>query len=196
MQLTSNVGLITIRELLRDPQYRAYFVKVPKLPEHYTPDALPWRLLVLKHGEHVWRGKRFGTYEEAFAGFKKMLPNIENAAINCPGLNFVPPMRTVKVKGRFHTEGKLKGTPIIKTLVWTPRLEPDHDAHHWCAYCRRPSIFVDKGMGARMLNGQRLPASRVALRCMICGTNSELMDIRKPQNNQAWDLNRPRFYYG
>ena len=190
--MTATVGLITIRELLRDPQYKAYFVKVPKLPEHYTPESLPWRLLVLKQGEHIWRGKRFGTYEEAFAGFKTMLPKIENAAINCPGLNFVPPMRTVRVKGKVDAKGK----PIIKTLVWKPRLEIDHEAHSWCAYCRRPSIFVDKGLGAKMLNGQRLPASRVALRCSICGSNSGLMDIRKPENNQAWDLNRPRFYYG
>ena len=190
--MASNVGLITIRELLRDPQFKAYFVHVPKLPEHYTPDAMPWRLLVLKKDEHTWRGKRFGTYEEAFAGFKKMLPVIENAAINCPGLNFVPPMRTVRVKNRVDEKGK----PLIKTLVWQPRLEPDHQAHHWCAYCRRPSVFIDRGMGAKMLNGQRLPAARIALRCMICGSNSELMDIRKPQNNQAWDLARPRFHRG
>jgi hypothetical protein len=192
--MTSAIGLITIRELLRDPQFKEYFVKVPQLPEHYTPDALPWRLLVMKQGESVWRGKRFGTYQEAFAGFKTMLPKIENAAINCPGLNFRPPLRTVKVKGKFHTEGRLKGKPVVKTLVWKPRLEADHERHEWCGYCRRPSIFVDKGLGARMLNGTRLPATRIAHRCMICGTNSELMDLRKPQNNQAWDLSRARFY--
>lgn len=190
--MTATVGLITIRELLRDPQYKAYFVKVPKLPEHYTPDSLPWRLLVLKQGEHIWRGKRFGTYEEAFAGMKTMLPKIENAAINCPGLNFMPPVRTVRVKGKVDAKGK----PIIKTLVWKPRLEADHEAHYWCGYCRRPTIFVDKGLGARMLNGGRLPASRVAFRCSICGSNSQLMDIRKPENNQQWDLQRPRFYHG
>jgi hypothetical protein len=188
------VGLITIRELLSDPEYRKYFTTVPVLPSHYTPDALPWRLLVQKSGEHVWRSKRFGTYQEAFAGFKTMLPKIENAAINCPGLNFMPPVRTVKVKGKFHTEGRDKGKPVIKTLVWKPRLEPDHSAHYWCGYCRRPTTFVDKGLGARTLNGFRLPATRVAFRCSVCGSNSELMDIRSPQRNQQWDLSRPRFY--
>jgi len=190
------VGLITIRELLRDPEYRAYFTRVPKLPDHYTPEMKPWRLLLQLKGDTTWKSKRFGTYQEAFAGFKLVLPKIENAAINCPGLNFVPPMRTVKVKNKFHTEGKLKGKPIIKTLVWRPRLEADHEAHYWCAYCRRPSIFVHKGIGAKMLNGSRLPATRVAYRCMICGSNAELMDLRRPQYNQGWDLNRPRFYHG
>jgi hypothetical protein len=123
-----------------------------------------------------------------------VLPKIQDAAINCPALGFAPPMRTVRVKGKFHTEGRLKGKPVVKTLVWKPRLEADHLQHHWCAHCRRPTIFVDKGMAAKLLNGYRMPATRVAYRCSLCGTNAELMDIRQPQRNQAWDLNRPRYY--
>jgi hypothetical protein len=186
-------GQITIRELLRDPQFKAYFVKVPKLPDHYTPDAEPWRLLVVKQGETRWRSKRFGTYQEAFAGFKKMLPSITDAAINCPGLSFMPPTRTVKLKGKFEV---VKGIqkPILRTLVWAPRLEADMAKHHWCGYCRRPTVFVNKGMPPRMLNGFTLPATRVAYRCNMCGATDELMDIRNPENNQQWDTSRPRFY--
>jgi hypothetical protein len=45
-----------------------------------------------------------------------------------------------------------------------------------------------------MINGFRLPATHVAFRCGICGSNSNLMDIRQPQMNQRWDVNRPKFY--
>lgn len=190
----TDVGLITIRELLSDPQYKAFFTKVPVLPDHYTPDALPWRLLVQKNGESVWRGKRFGTYQEAFAGMKTMLPKIKNAAINCPGLSFMPPIRTVKVKGKFITEGRNKGKPLIKSIVWKPRLEADHALHYWCGYCRRPATFVHKGMAARTIGGYRMPASRIAFRCSICGSSDEIMDIRNPERNQGWDLNRPRLH--
>lgn len=186
-------GQITIRELLRDPQFKAYFIKVPKLPDHYTPEAEPWRLLVVKQGEHKWRSKRFGTYQDAFAGFKKMLPVISDAAINCPGLNFMPPTRTVKLKGRFEV---VKGIqkPVLRTLVWAPRLEADMPRHHWCGYCRRPTVFVNKGMPSRMLNGFTLPATRVAYRCNVCGSSDEIMDIRSPELNQQWDVSRPRLY--
>lgn len=189
-------GQITIRELLRDPQYRAYFTAVPVMPDHYTPDSLPWRLFVNKRGETKWRSKRFGTYREAFAGMKKMLPNINDAAINCPGLNWQPPMKTVRLKGKFYETGKLKGQPILRSVVWKPRLEPDMAQHHWCAFCRRPTVFVNKGMAARMLNGLLLPATRVMFRCSICGAHEEIMDIRKPENNQAWDLTRTRVRNG
>lgn len=178
----TDVGLITIRELLRDPQYKSYFTKVPKLPDHYTPELLPWRLLVQKQGETKWRSKRFGTYKEAFLGFKKMLPSITNASINCPGLNFSPPIRHVR----------LKSSGAVKSLVWKPKLEAGMGDHHWCGYCRRPSIFVNKGMPAQMLNGFRLPPTAAALRCCICGSRADLMDIRQPINNQQWDTARPR----
>lgn len=182
------VGMITIRELLADPQYKAYFTKVPKLPDHYTPEALPWRLLVRKEGEQQWRSKRFGTYQEAFQGFKVMLPKIQDAAINCPALNFMPPVRTVRVKGKLDA----KGNQVIRSLVWKPRLEADMLPHEWCGYCRRPTIFGAKAMSPRMLNGYRLPATDVKLRCLTCGSSAQIMDIRHPENNQRWDTNRPR----
>lgn len=187
------VGLITIRELLSDPEYKKYFITVPQLPGHYTPDVLPWRLILQLKGDTHWKSKRFGTYQEAFRGFKTVLPKIQDAAINCPGLNFVPPMRTVRVKNKFIV---VKGVqkPLVKTIVWKPRLEADHEPHQWCGFCRRPTIFVNKGMGARMLNGFRLPPTQVAYRCGLCGASEGIMDIRHPERNQAWDVNRPKFH--
>lgn len=186
----ADIEQITIRELLRDPQYRAYFTKKPLIPDHYTPEVKPWKLMVMKKGETIWRAKRFGTYKEAFQGFKILLPKLHDAAINCPGLDFMPPVRNVKVKGRTDA----KGRPIVRTLVWKPQLAPDMGAHYWCGHCRRPAVFVNKAMSPRMLNGLKLPASKVAFRCSICGASEEIMDIRRPETNQRWDTNRPRIF--
>lgn len=176
------VGMITVKELLADPQYKKFFTTVPKLPDHYTPDKLPWRLMVLKEGEKAWRSKRFGTYAEAFQGFKTMLPKINDAAINCPGLNFMPPVKHVRLK----SSGK------VRSIIWQPRLTPDMLPHYWCGYCRRPTLFGNKATAAKMLNGYRMPASEVRYRCLTCGSSADLMDIRHPENNQRWDVNRPR----
>lgn len=184
------VGMITIRELLRDPQFKEYFTKVPQLPDHYAPEAQPWRLLVMKEGEHVWRAKRYGTYQEAFKGFKTMLPKLHDAAINCPPLSFRPPIRTGRVKGKFDAKGK----PILKSIIWKPRLTPDMLQHHWCGYCRRPTLFGNKAMPPKMLNGMKMPISEVQFRCLVCGSSERIMDIRHPENNQGWDINRPRVF--
>lgn len=190
----ADAGLMTIRELLADEEYKKYFMTIPHLPEHYTKDAQPWRLLVQLTGDPKWKSQRFGTYKEAYIKLKKLMPKVNNAAINSPGLGFMPPVRTVRVKGKVHDTGKLKGQPVLRTLVWKPQLTADMAQHHWCAHCRRPTIFADKGMPTRMLNGTRLPATRVAYRCTLCGTNAELMDIRKPELNQRWDVARPKVY--
>lgn len=186
-----SIDLITIRDLLRDPQYKKYFTTVPKLPPHYTTANMPWKLYVLKSGEKIWRSKRFGTYGEAFAGFKQMLPVIENAAINCVPLTFTPPMRTVKVKGKTEIiRGRER--PVIRTIMWTPKIEADMAHHDWCGHCRRPSIFRNMVMSGARAKGYALPTSEPALRCIICGASERITNIRHPEKNQAWDLNRAR----
>lgn len=180
--------LITIRELLSDPQYKAYFTQVPKLPAHYTVDNLPWKLMVLKPGEHAWRTKRFGTYPEAFAGFKRMLPTIENAAINCRPVGFLPPTYRVRVKGQFDKKGK----QLIAHRLWKPQITEDMATHNWCPHCRRPTVFIMAVLPPRHREGFDIPFSEPALRCGICGISERMVDLRHPENSQNWDVNRVR----
>lgn len=185
------VEMITIRELLRDPTYKKYFMSVPKLPEHYTPDSLPWRLMIQKPGETQWRSKRFGTYREAFDAFKRLLPTIHNAAINCPPLHFMPPVKTVKLKGK--TDGK--GRPILKTIVWKPAIDAELEKHYWCPFCRRPTVFrMAIAPKRRSKSGHILVASEPSMRCMICGASENIVDLRHPERHQNWDVNRPKVY--
>jgi len=188
-----SLELISMNELLRDPTYRAYFLKAPALPSHYGPERLPWKLLVLKQGETVWRSKRFGTYQEAFEGFKRMRPHISNAAINCPSLDFMPPIRTFRVKGKTVKVGN-KVMPLMKSRVWTPQLTYDMADHNWCPYCRRPSIFRMALPAKRSVGGfiiEPIPA----IRCIICGASESIVNLRQPEKAQSWDSNRPKVYY-
>ena len=186
--------MITIRELLRDPRYKEFFTKPPILPDHYTPESLPWKLFVQKEGETVWRAKRFGTYRDAFDGFKKMLPVIQNAAINCPPLDFMPPIRNVRVKNKFITVRGGHKKPYIRSLVWKPQITDDMEQHSWCSHCRRPTIFRYSTPKERVLNGFVVPSPEPSLRCIICGASDRIVDLRRPENAQKWDANRPKIY--
>lgn len=190
----TNVELITIHELLRDPMYREYFTKAPKLPDHYVsnPEAMPWKLYVLKRGEDKWRTKRFHTYREGFAGLKKMLPIIENGSLNCPALSFMPPIKNFRVKGKYLDAAKKK--PMMKTKVWQPKLEADQPKHNWCPHCRRPSIFIFANKPFISPSGTKIPMGEPMMRCMICGASERVVDLRDPLSHQKWDSDRPSVF--
>lgn len=191
--MSSQLELITIHELLKDKEYREFFLKTPVLPDHYGPENKPWKLIILKRGETQWRSKRFGTYKEAFTGLKTMLPSIINGAINCPPLDFMPPVKNFRVKDKFVGNGHLR-KPLIVSRVWKPRITDDMGEHNWCTYCRRPSIFR-YAMLSRSTAGYAPIAGEPEIRCIICGASSRLVNLRHPeQSAQKWDPTRPRLY--
>lgn|SRR5690606_7284549 len=174
--------MITIHELLKDPTYRKFFCKVPKLPAHYRPENKPWRLLVLKRGSNRWAMKRFSTYQEAFAVLKKLLPTLQDAALGCPGFDFEPPLKTVKIKGKFHTTESGKKIPVTRQMVWKPTIPMDEiEPHHWCPYCRRPTIFrlfdTHQMLTSKKLGGVMIDPT--LLRCTICGVSERLVNLRR-----------------
>lgn len=183
-----SIEMITIHELLRDPQYREYLKKVPKLPPHYKPELKPWKLIVLKKGETAWRSKRMGTYVEAFNGLKKMLPIIEDGTICSPALPFMPPVKTYKIKGKFDNRGR----PMLKSVIWQPRIDADMMPHNWCPYCRRPTVFRMAVRSTKISGGFVTPPSEYALRCGICGASESIVNMRHPERHQQWDPNRPK----
>lgn len=185
--------MITLRELLQDSAYKQYFLKVPKLPGHYTPESLPWKLMILKVGEKQWRVKKFGTYPEAFEAVKKLLknPDIFDMVINCPGLDWQPPIRVFKAK----VKGKLdkNNNPVIVTRaqVWKPKIDSDMQPHNWCPYCRRPTVFkyfeTHPSMTKQRVGRRGSGVDPTLLRCTICGASERLVDLRHPTNQQNWD---------
>lgn len=188
----TSLEMITIQELLRDKQYREYFLKAPKLPEHYNrPGMLPWKLYIQKPGETIWRAKRFSTYRDAFEALKKLMKSgtVGNAAINCPPLAFIPPVRNVRLKGVIDKQTKKQA---IQTIVWKPRIESDMADHLWCGHCRRPSIFRVAAVNINRKDAKYiLPVGEPALRCSICGASERVINLRNPLTAQRWDPTRP-----
>lgn len=184
-------GQIGIIELLRDPEYKKYFMTVPKLPPHYA-GSKPWRLYVLLKGQQVWKMKRFETYKEAFKAFKKLLPKIADAAINCAALTFRPPIKSVKLKGKTEVvRGKTQ--PVFRSLIWRPQLDADLERHEWCSYCRRPTVF--KVLSSRLHTGNgHVMITDPKLRCTICSASEDIINLKHPEKEQAWDSTAPTLY--
>ena len=183
---------ITIRELLKDEEYKKYFLTVPRLPEHYK-GTKPWKLLVRLKGESKWRAKRFETYKEAVIALKKYLPKAEDVVINCPPLGFRPPLKNVRLKGQYSLV-RGKKVPVFRTVIWKPKLEDDHGRHTWCSYCRRPTIFKVLAARIHTINGDAALLSEPRLRCTICSSSETIVNIKNPEKEQAWDSSAPALY--
>jgi len=186
--------MLTIHDLLQDPVYKGFLRTVPTLPDIYGPDRKPWRLMVLLKGEKHWRSKRYGTYREAFAALKKYLPRAADATINCPAIDWQPPTKVVKVKGKYIVKGKgknAKKVQVTKTITWKPKMPMDEfEEHYWCPFCRRPTVF------RTMDSHTSLPARKTAgvgidptlQRCIICGASENIVNLRNPAAHQRWDV--------
>lgn len=183
---------ITIKELLKDEQFKKYFLTTPQLPDHYR-GSKPWKLFVKLKGKDRWQAKRFETYKEAAVAFKKLLPKLEDAAINSPALGFRPPIRNVRLKGQSTT---IRGqqSPVYRSVVWRPSLDADHETHYWCPYCRRPTVFRVLATRLHTIDHKSSFLSAPRLRCTICMASDELVNIKHPEREQAWDLNKPPLY--
>lgn len=176
------MSMLTIHDLLEDATYRAYIKRRPHLPAHYTPDKLPFRLMVKLKGEPQWRMRRFGTYDEMFLAFKKLLPKLQDAALQIPGTGDTPPNRVVKIKGKFFTNGKGERLQVTKLVPWQPKIPADEfEEHHWCNYCRRPTVFKrftrHHALSARKTGG--VPIDPSLHRCTICGASENIVNIRR-----------------
>lgn len=186
--------MITLEELLQDEDYKKFFLTVPKLPPHYR-GTLPWKLMILKEGETQWRTKRFATYTEAFKALKKLRPNIKDGLINCPGLDWQPPIKRYRVKGRTVRVGR-KQVPMIRLVAWKAPIPAELPQHHWCPYCRRPTVFtyfeVHPAMTKQRVGGMGANVDPTLLRCGICGASEQLVNLRDPLNHQNWDTNRAK----
>lgn len=171
--------MLTIVDLLEDPIYKAYFCRVPKLPAT-TSISPPWRLYVLKKGEKQWRRKDFPTYTAAFKTLKKMLKQgvVKDAAIHCKRMSFAPPVRMMKIRGKYVRGSDGVNRPAKKRVDWQPRVPGDiFDEHEWCPWCRRPTVF-NYYTKHPALNRLGMPIDPSIPRCCICGASKRICNYR------------------
>lgn len=176
--------MITLPELLEDARYRKFFQTPPKMLKP-LPGQLPWRVLVQRKSGGPWAKKEVATYADAFRIIRntRRAGTLHDGTIQSRGIPFGPPQRIVKVTkgGRpvYHLkDGKrvldADGRPIQVTRTvdwdWRPLLPATEDAHDWCTYCRRPTVFrwfrSHHALRTAGLQGLADPSDR---RCSICG---------------------------
>jgi hypothetical protein len=173
--------LITLPELLKDKEYRKFFTTVPKslVP---APGKKPWRLLVQRKAGGPWARKDFEKYADAFRALVPYLSERRcyDAAIVSRGIAYSPPERIVKVtKGGKSVRIKDgQGNLVQKTAIvhWRPKLPVTEEAHRWCTYCRRPTVFrwfkTHHAFRNTSLEGIFDPSAK---RCTICGAREEFV---------------------
>lgn len=182
--------MITLPELLKDPKYREFFMTVPKdwAPK---PGHKPWRLYVQREADGPWAKKDYASYAEAYRRLAVELKSgrLHDGAIQSRGVAYAPPTRIAKVtkNGKPVYQVGSNGNRVQKTVItrWKPKLDPADEAHTWCTYCRRPTVFrwFRSHHALRGLEGIFDPSS---LRCIICGAReafvrSTLGTARTPQ---------------
>jgi hypothetical protein len=164
--------LLTIHELLEDKAYKEFFLKAPPMPVVYRQlNMKPWRVYIQREADGPWAKKDLETYREAFALFKRYRPDIHDAAITSRSVAFAPPHKLVRIKGAYVIDRKGKKVQKVKLVVWTPRLPPEETGHHWCTYCRRPTVF--KYFSRHHAFGKDMAITQDDLRCTICGIRLE-----------------------
>lgn len=171
--------MLTIIDLLEDPIYKAYFCKVPKLPPTVSPNP-PWRLYVLKRGEKHWRRKDYQTYTDAFKVLKRMLKQkvVKDAAIHCKRMSFSPPVRMMKIRGKYIVGSDGVRRQATKRVDWQPKMLGEiFDEPEWCPWCRRPTLFRFYTRH-HALNHLQMPIDPSVLRCEICGASTRITSYR------------------
>lgn len=141
--------LIPLKEQLRDPIFRRWMTKTPRLRNIGSSE--PWCVFVQKSVEGGWARKLFPEYREAYRFIAARINDFPDLTLNSRRQLFKPPI----IIGD-------KGKPVYRL----PQLKLAPDApHQWCPYCRRLSIFKPFARH-HALPGMLL---RYIPRCMICG---------------------------
>jgi hypothetical protein len=139
-------GMVTHRELLSDSIYAKWFATPPKAQHEY----LRWRVYAQKKAGKRWQKKDFLTWEQAFKFFRRHQAEWYNASLTCRNEEWRPPV--VKYQGKRQ---------YLKRVILM-------EAHRWCGYCRRPTMFGYFTKHHAFPKGgiQPKPGDR---RCGICG---------------------------
>jgi hypothetical protein len=180
--LKRSTALIPMSELLEDPVYRKFLLTPPDMPEHARNKEFNlsplWVVYVQRVPGGKWGKKEFWSYKKAFKFFKKCLKQykVHDLAINNKRVGCVPPSRFVRIRGKYVTGSDGKRRQATTRVYWKVKVHPEDEEHHWCKYCRRPTVFKYYTSHKRL--GVVDPGVR---RCCICGA-SERIAIHTPSD--------------
>lgn len=161
-------------ELVKDPTYRKFLETMPKTPpfsrDKKMQSSPPWVVYVQREVDGPWGKKEFWKYSEAFRFMRHWLKKgAHDATINNKRIPTPPPQKLVRIKGKYVTGSDGKRRPATKYVTWKPALAPEDLTHHWCLYCRRPTVFKYFTKHKRLKEVD--PTVR---RCTICGASERI----------------------
>lgn len=181
--------MIPMSELLKDPTYKKYLLRIPQVPAaSQLPHLSPmWVVYVKPEVEGKWRRKSFRKYSKAFKFFKKaMALGVADACINNKRLAFDPPARLARIRGKFVVGSDGVKRQATKRVEWKPRLSGDDPDHEWCLYCRRPVEFKYYSKHPALKAHESMwdiPLDSSVRRCCICGASER---IAVPWQRRRW----------
>lgn len=162
---------ITLRELLKDPIYKQWFLKVPTLGQSsaITPN---WRIFAREEPEGRWASVEFENYRQGLVWVRDNLRDYHDIVINSKREAFKPPVVVHKKTPIFDKKTKKKIGVKKHRRYHIPFPAQDADViedqhkHVWCPYCRRPTLFLWYRKHPAMKGVTLSPHER---RCNVCG---------------------------
>lgn len=163
-------------ELVKDPTYRSFLETMPPAhpiaAEKNAQKSPPWVVYVQIEAGGRWGKKEFWKYSKAFKFFRAwMKRGAYDATINNKRVPTSPPSRMVRIRGKFikGSDGKVRQATTSVFWKLPSALAIDQPEHHWCLYCRRPTLFKFYSKHPRLgaVDG-------FTPRCCICGASSRI----------------------
>lgn len=163
-------------ELIKVPTYRKFLETKPITPrvsrDPNRASSPPWRVYVQREVDGKWGYKDFWKYSQAFKFFRAWLKKgAHDATINNKRVGFDPPQQLARIKGKYVVGSDGQRRQATKYVTWKLpiSLQMDQPEHHWCKYCRRPTVFKIYSKHPRL--GEVDPGLP---RCCICGASARI----------------------
>lgn len=163
--------MLTMRELMDDPIYRAYMKKVPPTDFNPNPAYVLW---VNVDNTNRWLTGTFQDYRSVWPEFvKRHRAGNYDATISSRRTFYAPPgeYRTVKVK--LATPRTNPQTGVVTThrveQQWRQTFSWDDWRDEWCGRCRRPVSFRPLFETHHALSRWPVVSDEDNMRCPICG---------------------------
>lgn len=164
--------MIPIHELLEDKTFERYFTTTPHLYPIQADGRPVWRVWIKPTQTSPWRKKDVARYSNAVQLVTDRLGDVYDAAVQCRGRGYEPPVRRVAVTRGGVPQLDADGKRVVKTSVWRPSadLTQAYGPHDWCFYCRRPVVFAYiRNHHAFRDQPWAVVSSDVVRRCTLCG---------------------------
>lgn len=164
--------IISIKELMSDPIYRAYMKKAPA-PDAHNPNPA-WQLWVNPEGNR-WLTATYQEYRDGWPMFVTQFKQGREVTLVSRRTFYAPPgeWRTVKVRldrPRVNqTTGKVTTHRIEQRWRQTFKWDLLDPRAEWCGRCRRPVQFRPLFETHHALKRFPVVSDEDNMRCPICG---------------------------